>query len=357
MYMPQRKATVVIGGWFGDEGKGKIISYVAVHDRFKHVARAGVGTNAGHTVCINGMSYGLQMIPSGFTNPDAKLYIGKGVLVDAEKLLNEIKECGVGTRLYVDRLCPIIEQRHKDADSLPHYKDSVGSTGTGCGPAQKERVFRSRDMKFAKDVEELHPYLADVSELLNSAISSGSNVLVEMTQGTMLSLYGFEINGELTFHNATSKDTTAGTACADVGIGPTAVGVVIAVYKAIPSRVGQGIFPGELPIKEQVRLRSEGKGEFGTVTGRPRRLGNWTDEVFEWAKKAADINGATQIAVTKIDLAYPGNSGVREYLDLTIGAKDFIEKLEHKLQRPVTLAGTGQDVKDIIDMRYDMVHD
>lgn len=350
--LAQRNATVVVGGWFGDEGKGKLVSYLAIRDNFHHVARAGVGTNAGHTVCLNGRTYGLRMIPSGFSNASSRLYIGKGVLVDPGVLEKEIADCSVAGRFYVDFLCPVIEQRHRDEDNSGHYKAGVGSTGTGCGPAQLERVKRSKGMRFAKDMEGLKPYLADVSGMLLKALASGERVLVEMTQGTMLSLYGFEINGDLTYYNATSKDTTAGSACADVGIGPTAVKDVIAVYKAIPSRVGPGIFPGELPEKEQERLRSEGKGEYGTVTGRPRRLGEWTPKVFELSRKTAAINGATQAAVTKLDALYSEARGARDYGRLGRAPRSFIEKLEDQLQIPVTLIGTGQQVLDIVDRRY-----
>ncbi len=348
-YSPKRTVTIAVGGWYGDEGKGKIVSYLA--DGFNHIGRAGVGTNAGHTVVHNGKQYGLRMIPSGFTNPDARLYIGKGVLVDPNVLLSEIEKCGIGNRFYVDRLAKIIEQRHIDADRSGYNKDVVGSTGTGCGPAQLERVSRSRDCKFARDIKELEPYLADVSSLLTRAIENGENVLVEMTQGTMLSLYGFEVDGRLTFYNATSKDTTAGSACADVGIGPTTVKDVIVVYKAIPSRVGQGTFPGELPEEGQQKLRKEGKGEFGTVTGRPRRLGTWTEDVYNLSRMTARMNGATQIGITKIDTLYPDNTGIRKYNKLTPEARRFIEKLEDELQRPVTLIGTGPDVHDIVDRR------
>lgn len=346
-----RTVLVVVGGFFGDEGKGNVISYMALHDGFQHNVRAGVGTNAGHTVYLNGIKYGLRMVPSGFTNRDTKLYIGKGVLVNSVVLLEEIEKCGIRSRLYVDRLCPIIEQRHIDEDRTGYNKESVGSTGTGCGPAQAERVSRSRGMRFAKDIQELTPYLADVSELLNSAIANHEKVLVEMTQGTMLSLYGFEIDGQLTYYNATSKDTTAGTACGDTGIGPTVVNDVVAVYKAIPSRVGPGIFPGELDQERQKMLWAQGKGEFGTVSGRPRRQGEWTPEVYWWARKTADMNGATQAAVTKIDTLFKGNSGVREYGKLTRDAIAFVEKLEDEIQRPVTIIATGEDVWDKIDRR------
>lgn len=346
MYTLSRTVDVIVGGWYGDEGKGKIVSFLA--GDYQHVARAGVGPNAGHTVAVNGSKYGLRMIPSGFTNEDAKLYIGRGVLVDPDVLLREIEECSVGPRTYVDRLCPIIEERHIEADKAGYNKDVVGSTGTGCGPAQLERVGRSKDLKFARDIAELGPYLVDVSSTLLGAIDNGERVLIEMTQGTMLSLYAFEIDGDVTLCNSTSKDTTAGSACADVGIGPTHIKDVIVVYKAIPSRVGQGKFPGELSVDEQDRLRELGMGEYGTVTGRPRRLGTWTPEVYEAARRTAHMNGATQIALTKIDYAFPGNEGVRDYNKLTSDARAFVENLENELQRPVTLIGTGQDFQDVV---------
>ncbi len=350
-YEPKRTATIVVGGWFGDEGKGKIISYMAVHDNFQHIARAGVGPNAGHTVYVGEEKFGLRMVPSGFTNPDATMYIGKGVLVNPQVLIEEIEKCGIYRRFYIDRLCPIIEQRHIDEDRNGYNRDEVGSTGTGCGPTQLERVGRSKQLVFAKDLEELGLYLADVSSMLLGAIERGENVLIEMTQGTMLSNYGFEVDGNMTFYNSTSKDTTAGSACADVGIGPTNIGNVIAVYKAIPSRVGPGWFPGELSNEDQEILRQEGKGEYGTVTGRPRRLGAWTPDVVELARMTAQINGATQIAVTKMDMLYEGNGSVREYKRLTKDAQAFIERLEDEFQRPVALIGTGPEVYDIVDKR------
>lgn len=349
MYRPQRAATVVVGGWYGDEGKGKIVSYLA--QDFRHVARAGVGPNAGHTVHLNGEAYGLRMVPSGFTNREAQLYIGRGVLVDPSVLLKEIGECGIEERIVVDRLCPVIEQRHIDADRSSYNKETIGSTGTGCGPAQLERTARSHELKFARDIEALQRYTTDVSSFLVAALSRGDAILVEMTQGTMLSVYGFEVDGVLTYHNATSKDTTAGSACADVGIGPTTVRDVIAVYKAIPSRVGPGIFPGELPAEEQQRLRAAGKGEYGTVTGRPRRLGAWTPDVFVLSRRTAQMNGATQLAITKIDAWCGGDRGVREYGKLSQEAHSFVERMEHELQLPVTLIGTGPDIYDIIDRR------
>lgn len=350
-YEPKRTATIVVGGWFGDEGKGKIISYIAENDNFQHVARAGVGPNAGHTVYVGEEKFGLRMVPSGFTNESAIMYIGKGVLVDPAVLLAEVEKCGIDGRFYVDRLCPVIEQRHIDEDRNGYNRDEVGSTGTGCGPTQLERVGRSKQLIFVKDLEGLGPYLADVSSLLLAAIERNEKVLVEMTQGTMLSNYGFEVNGNMTFHNSTSKDTTAGSACADVGIGPTNIEDVIVVYKAIPSRVGPGWFPGELTNEDQEILRQEGKGEYGTVTGRPRRLGGWTPDVVELSRRTAQINGATQIAITKVDMLYEGNTGIRDYNNLTRDAHVFVERLEDEFQRPVTLIGTGPEVHDIVDRR------
>ncbi|MBI2232907.1 MAG: adenylosuccinate synthetase [Candidatus Aenigmarchaeota archaeon] len=351
MGQPQKTVDVVVGGWFGDEGKGKIISYVVIIDSYENAGKGGVGTNAGHTVCIGGRKYQLSMVPSAFTNPNTKLYIGRGVLVDPKILLKEIELCEIGGRFYVDRLCPIIDQEHIDRDRTNYNKSKLGTTGTGSGIAQQDRVTRSDKLRFAKDVPELSKYVADVSSCLIDGMSRGEKVLVEMTQGAMLSLFGFETSQGLTYPQVTTKDTTAGSACADVGIGPTHVKDVIVVYKALPSRVGTGVFPGELPEESQQKLRAEGKGEYGTVTGRMRRLGEWTPEVFRLAKKTADMNGATQIAVTKIDMVYDGNKGERDYRGLTGDARSFIEKLENELDLPVTLIGTGEDVFDIVDRR------
>lgn len=331
-------ATIVVGGFWGDEGKGKIISHIAYSDKPTIIARGGVGPNAGHTVEFEGKKYGVRMIPSGFVYKDAKLLIGAGVLVDPKVFLKEVELLGVGDRARVDYRCAIIEEKHIEADrGSEHLKGKIGSTGTGCGPANADRVMRVA--RQAKDVDELRAFLADVPLEVNEALDRDEFVLIEGTQGFGLSLYYG------TYPYVTSKDTTASTMAADVGVGPTKIDEVVVVFKAFPTRVGAGPFPTEMSQEEAEEL---GIIEYGTVTGRRRRIGYWDGE---FARYSAMVNGATQVAITCIDKLDKECYGVTEWEKLTPKAKEFIEKVEEDVRVPVTLISTGPDVSHIIDLR------
>jgi len=193
-------STVVVGGFFGDEGKGKIISYLALKDNPSIIVRGGAGPNAGHTVKDGDKIYKIRMLPSGFLNKNSKVMIGPGVVVNPKVLLKEIKDFDVSNRAYVDKHCGVIEEKHLNEDSKGTLKEKIGSTGSGTGPANADRALRTLQM--AKDNESLSSYLEDVPKAINSALDSNENVLVEGTQGTHLSLwhgtYPFVTSNELT---------------------------------------------------------------------------------------------------------------------------------------------------------------
>jgi adenylosuccinate synthase len=330
--------TIIVGGFWGDEGKGKIISYLAYTEDPAIIARGGVGTNAGHTVVFEGKKFGLRMIPSGFTSKKSRLLIGAGVLVDPAIFLKEIKETGCDNRIGIDYQAGIIDEVHREKDQKDkHYSEKIGSTGTGCGPANADRARRT--LRLAKDVSELEPYLTDVSIELNEAIEAGKNVILEGTQGTMLSLF----HGTYPF--VTSKDVSAPQICSDVGVGPTKVDEVVIVFKAFMTRVGEGPMPGTLSEEE-----SEKRGwvEFGTVTGRPRRSAPID---FDIARKAIRLNGATQIALTKLDIVFPDIAGANSADKLTKEALEFIANIEQETGIPVTFIGTGPEAEALIDLR------
>ena len=180
-------STVVIGGFFGDEGKGKIISYLALHDKPTIVVRGGAGPNAGHTIKDSDKTYKVRMLPSGFLNKEPKVMIGPGVVVNPEVLLKEISDFGVEGRAFLDNNCGIIEQSHREKDSQGRLKEKIGSTGSGTGPANAERAMRT--LKLAKEIDILKSYLIDVPLEINSALDRKENVLIEGTQGTHLSLW------------------------------------------------------------------------------------------------------------------------------------------------------------------------
>ena len=330
-------STVVVGGFFGDEGKGKIISYLAKKDNPTIVVRGGAGPNAGHTIKDGNTTYKVRMLPSGFLNKNARVMIGPGVVVDPQVFLKEIQEFGVSGRVFLDNHCGIIEQNHIDHDSQGRLKDKIGSTGSGTGPANAERAMRT--LKMAKDIESLSSYIKDVPDEINSALKNKEEVLVEGTQGTHLSLW----HGTYPF--VTSKDVTAAGICADVGLGPKNVNEVLIVFKAYLTRVGTGPMPGELGAEE---TEKKGWAEFGTVTGRPRRAAEFD---FNLARRAVMLNSATQIAITKLDVRFPECSGVKSMNELSSDAKSFIKNIEEKLEVPVTLIGTGPLVDDVVDLR------
>lgn len=329
--------TVVVGGFFGDEGKGKIISYLASKDRPSIVVRGGAGPNAGHTIQDGERIYKVRMLPSGFLNEDCRVMIGPGVVVDPDVLLREIEEFGTAGRAFLDRNCGIINDTHKEEDSKGGLKEKIGSTGSGTGPANASRAMRT--LNLAGDESLLSPYLADVSREVNSSLDSGEKILVEGTQGTFLSLW----HGTYPF--VTSKDVTASGICADVGIGPKRVDDVIIVFKAYVTRVGTGPLDNELKEDE---IKALGWDEFGTVTGRPRRAADFD---FELAAKAVTLNTATQIAITKIDVKFPDSRGATSYDDLPSSARSFIKEVEAHTGIPVTLLGTGPERRDMIDRR------
>ncbi len=330
--------TVLVCGFFGDTGKGKMISYLAVKDKTAVTARAGVGPNAGHTVVFEGKTYKLRMLPSAFTFPECRLLIGPGVLVNPDIFLQEIHDLGCKNRVGVDSQCAIIEPRHMEADRRGYLAQKIKSTGSGSGPCNSDRVMRIA--KLAREIPDLTEYIVDVPLEVNTAISEGKNVLIEGTQGTYLSLF----HGTYPF--CTSKDVCAAAACSDVGVGPTRIDNVLVVFKAYNTRVGGGPLPGELSWEEAER---RGWAEIATNTGRKRRAAPFD---FELAKRAIMLNGATQTAVTKIDVMFPECKGAKTYDELSREAKTFVENIESKLKMPVTFLGTGPDTMEVIDRRY-----
>jgi adenylosuccinate synthase len=327
-------ATVVVGGQYGDEGKGKIISYLALHDKPDVIARGGGGPNAGHSVEFEGKKYKIRLCPSGFMNKDSELIIGAGVFIDADVFLKEVKEFDLGTRCKIDKRATLITQEYKDLDASSANSKKIGTTKTGMGPTAAARASRTAPM--VSSDERLKPYLCDAPQIVNSA----KNLLVEGSQGFMLSnLYG-------TYPFCTSKDVSAPTICAEVGIGPLKVKNVIMVIKAYTTRVGEGPFAGEVSKEEAEKV---GMQEYGTVTGRPRRtaLGlNW-DEL----KLAAQINSASFIALTKLDVKFPSAAKKRKFEELPSDAKAFVSEIEKNVGVKVGLIGTGADAQDIIDRR------
>ena len=330
-------STVIVGGFFGDEGKGKIVSYIATHDDPYIIARGGAGPNAGHTIMDGDKICKVRMLPCGFINRGARLGIGPGVVVDPTVLLKEIQEFEIFQNIIIDSMCGIIDTEHKEADSHGQLREKIGSTGSGTGPANAARAMRT--LRLARDEPSIAKYVGDIPLILNKALDEGKNVIIEGTQGTFLSLW----HG--TYPYVTSKDVTASGICADVGLGPKRIDEVIVVFKAYVTRVGEGPLEGEM---QQDEAKSRGWAEFGAVTGRPRRAAEFD---YELARRAIMLNSATQLAITKLDVVFENCTGVHEYEKLSKDARTFIENTESQLGVHVTLIGTGPRPNDIIDRR------
>lgn len=330
---------IVVGGFFGDEGKGKIVAYLVKKDIISLAARGGVGPNAGHTFNLNGQTFKVRMLPSAAFNVNTKLAIGAGVLVDPKILLNEISTFHAHDRTFVDPHCGIIKEDHILQDSTESFlKDKIGTTGTGTGPANSDRALRK--LSLAMDCSEIKNYLNDVSCMIHSDLDKKNNVLLEGTQGTYLSLY----HGGYPF--VTSKDVTASSVCADVGIGPKYIDEVLVVFKSYVTRVGGGPLENELG-KEETQKR--GWLEYGSVTGRERRSSPFN---IELAKRAIRLNGGTSFALTKLDVLFPECAGVTDYSKLSFPSKRFVEEIEAELGLKAELIGTGAEVDAVIDQRH-----
>ena len=336
MFDGRTNCLVVVGAQWGDEGKGKLVDVLA--EGADLVVRYQGGANAGHTVVIGDTQFILRQIPSGILHRGVTCVVGNGVVLEPETFfgeLDQLAERGISTagRIFVSDRAHLVLPYHKLLDAASEKSQKLGTTGRGIGPAYEdkygrrgirvtdlrqlecarslltdrvERANRLLDMmgsperasfdQHAELLERLAPRLlplaADAGLLVHRAVREGKRVLLEGAQGSLLDVdHG-------TYPYVTSSNTTAGGAAVGAGIGPTLIHGVLGVVKAYTTRVGNGPLPTEAPSPEGDRLRELG-GEFGAVTGRPRRCG-WFDATV--VRYAARVNGLTGLAVTKLDV-------------------------------------------------------
>lgn len=330
-------SVLVIGSQFGDEGKGKIVDYLA--EKSDCVVRYQGGNNAGHTVVVDGKTFKLHLLPSG-TIRKKNSFIGAGVSLDPRVLkqeINSLKKEGIEVNLFVDPRCQIVLPYHNiiDIGKEEALKEkNIGTTRRGMGPCYADRASRigirfddlvdekrfkeklDWNFPYYKDLckkvlgktfdftqeevleeyvslgKELKKYLTDVSIEVNDCLDKGKNVLFEGAQGTLLD------NDFGTYPFVTSSHPTSGAATTGIGIAPQKLKTIIGIVKAYTTRVGSGPFPTELAGEEANTLRNAGD-EFGTTTGRPRRVG-WLD--LPLLRLSNRLNGFTELAVTKLDV-------------------------------------------------------
>jgi adenylosuccinate synthase len=300
---PSHGVDVIVGIQWGDEGKGRIVDLYA--QDYDVIARFGGGDNAGHSIVVGKTELALRIVPSGALIPHAELFVGSGTVVNPATLVRELDrlaDLGVDvSRLKISDRAHVVLERHAVADRAAEEArgaGAIGTTGRGIGPAYVDKVARTgtlmRDYVRHDDplARRLAAHVVDGVAYIADRMRAGKRILAEGAQGTLLDV-GFG-----TYPFVTSSHTIAGAACVGLGIGPTAIGRVIGVVKAYCTRVGAGPFPTELHDERGERLRRQG-GEFGTVTGRPRRCG-WFDAVA--GSYAAGLNGLTEAVVTKLDV-------------------------------------------------------
>lgn len=331
------KCTIVAGGQWGDEAKGKFASYLAIEDDYAVACRAGDGPGAGHTVVYEGKECRLCQTPGGFINRNARLLIGAGALIGREAVLGEIREYDLEGRMGIDFRASVIEPEHIAEDrGNPHSAKVIQTTGSGHGPCLAARALRTG--KMVKDVPELQPYAVDVAKEVNTALDEGRSVLIEGTGGYLLSvLYGG-------YPYVVSKDLTASTFATDVGVGPRRITDVVLAFKAFPTRVGPGDFPTEMSEEEATQ---RGFVEYATVTRRRRRVGTFD---YNLGRDAVRVNHPSYLAISFLDRVDPECRG-QSFDELSVKARDFITKIEEELGVPVGLIGTGPGTLDIIDRR------
>ena len=330
---------MVIGTQWGDEGKGKIVDWLA--ESVQGVVRFQGGHNAGHTLWINGKKTILRLIPSGIMHPGVTCFIGNGVVLSPEALLKEIEELeaaglDVRSRLQISEICPLILPFHIAVDQAREARKGegkIGTTGRGIGPAYEDKIARRAlrvqdlfnpalfDEKLAELLDyhnfvltkylgaeavsaeqvrdqamalapAIAPMVKDVSSNLYAMQQAGQRLLFEGAQGALLDVdHG-------TYPFVTSSNCLAGAASAGAGVGPQSLDYVLGITKAYTTRVGSGPFPTELVDEVGTRLATIGK-EFGSVTGRPRRCG-WFDGAA--LKRSVRLNGISGLCITKLDV-------------------------------------------------------
>ncbi len=333
-------AIVIVDALWGDSGKGKTCAHLARSLDASMAVRAGVGTNAGASVTLeDGTLVQARQLPTGWLNPGTRVAVGSGVLVDPVVFAGEVERFGLAGRAVVDGRCAVITPEHIAAERADvHLASTVGSTCTGNGFARSDFVLRRATQ--AHDVPELAEYVADVAHEVNTRAAAGETVLVEGSQGTLLSL-AFSDDYPCT----TSGNCTAAAAMDDVGLNWQLVEEVVLVVKAMPSRVGEGPLPFEITA-EQAEAR--GIAETGVVTGRPRRKADRID--LDLLRYSAMLNGPTQIALTFIDHVDSGLKGARSASALTPEVRELIRDVEEATGAPVTLLDTGPRLGDVIEL-------
>ena len=326
--------TVVVGGQFGSEGKGKVAHWLSREQRAGYAIRVG-GPNSGHTAVENGCAIVLRQLPTPVLTGDVVGVIPAGAYIDTSLLLQEIEDVGLHTdQLLIDANAVVIDDSMRAEEREAGLIAAVASTGQGVGSALARRTMRRTSVTFAGDSPDLRRFVrADLHQMLAEALTRGVRVLVEGTQGFGLSV----LHGGY-YPYATSRDTSAAGALSEAGLSPSDVDCVALTLRAFPIRVGGS--SGPLPLEtswDEVGRSSGGRDliEYATVTGRPRRVAWFHEDVV---RRAMAVNRPNSLFLNHVDYF---DSSLYEQLCLTDGAARKVHRLECRVGSQIHHVGVG----------------
>ena len=343
---------VLVGGQYGSEGKGNIVSYIA--PEYDYLVRVG-GPNAGHKVYEEPEPYTFHLLPSGTRSCAAKLVLGPGSVLNVETLLREIRECQIERdRLVIDEQAMTISRL--DSKKEQTMKKKIASTAQGVGSASARKImgrYPKSDVVLARHVKELKPYIGSALEVYEKAYQKGQRILLEGTQGTSLSLH----HGSYPW--VTSRDTSSAGCLSEAGIAPRRVRKIVMVCRTFPIRVGnaeegtsgpmsQEISLSEISKRSGISLKELEVTERTSTTHRPRKIAE-----FDWVQLRRNVmlNSATDIALTFVDYLDKKNRQAFRYEQLQSTTLRFIEEVERVAGVPVNLISVRFHSRSVIDRR------
>ncbi|MCI0378875.1 MAG: adenylosuccinate synthetase [Gemmataceae bacterium] len=329
--------TIVVGGQYGSEGKGKVVALTAQGFDAPWIVRCG-GPNSGHTISFGGEEIALRQVPAGAAHPNAVLLLSAGCAIDEDILIGEVRRLRLPReRVIVDPRAVLISEAHRLEEK--EAAERIGSTSSGTGAALRHRMSRAKDVRLAGNSANLseHVRVEPVAPLLHKQLDHGTEVIVEGTQGFGLSLFhGFS------YPFVTARDTTAAGFASEVGLSPQQVDRIVMVVRTFPIRVAGRSGPLDNEISWQDVREISGAPdvvpEFTSVTKKVRRVARFD---IQAVKTASSYNRPTELAVMGLDRLDYGNHVVQHGSELTPKAKSFIRELEAATGARVNWVGTG----------------
>ena len=330
--------SIIIGGQYGSEGKGKVAYYWAKRMKAKVAVRVG-GSNSGHTIYDEkGSLYAFRMLPTACMLDEMISILPAGAYIDVSVLLKEIQIAKVSKeKLKIDPNAVVIKDEYKKEEQSMCLRKTIGSTLSGTGVAVIERSRRSMDnpILMAKDIEELKPYLADTKVYMRQSIDDGAHIIIEGTQGYGLSNYHAK-----DYPYATSRDTTAAFFLAETGISPLDVEHIIMTVRAFPIRVSGNSGPLKNEIDWMTVSKESGSKEYfeekTTVTQKTRRVARFDSKIV---KEAIAVNKPEIIVLNHLDYLDYSN---KDSIQLTDLQRSFVKDVENKIERKIDYYGNGE---------------